>query len=68
MIVTLDKIDLISLVKGTSPNYDVMNNPKIKGSYSDQYGRWDWDQEYLETRTESELIQVYRICKHSWDK
>ncbi|NRZ59156.1 hypothetical protein DZE42_002295 [Clostridium beijerinckii] len=46
MKLDLDKKDLISLVKGTDPNLNVMEHPKISccGNYRVQNSRWDWNQ------------------------
>ncbi|MEK4030821.1 hypothetical protein MKZ02_20085 [Pseudobacillus sp. FSL P4-0506] len=64
----LEKEDLVSLVKGSEPNYGVMDHPLIDkcGEYSGSYGRWDWNQYRLEKLTEKELMEIYRICKRSW--
>jgi len=66
----LDKNDLISLIKGTDPNLNVMEHPKIRyrGSYREPYGRWDWNYGAFEKCTEEEMYEVYKICKNSWNK
>jgi hypothetical protein len=38
MIVDLNKIDLIALVRGTSPDYDLFNKLKEYGQYFDVTG------------------------------
>lgn len=71
MHMELDKADLVSLVRGTDPNYSAMDHPLVK-----QYGRywggfrdeWDWDTDRLKKCTEEQLLDIYRICKDSWKK
>ena len=67
MNVDLNKEDLISLVMGTSPNYDLMQKPDIQklGSYSGSYDRWSWNSS-LNELTESQLYKLYLRCKRSW--
>lgn len=69
MEVVLSKEDLISLVKGTPPSYSVMDHAMVEkhGSYSGSYDRWDWNSE-LKELSESELWELYNICKKSWKK
>lgn len=64
----LDKKDLISLVKGTDPNLNVMGDPKIRsrGSYGETHGRWDWNYRAFEGCSEQEIYEVYQLCKNSW--
>lgn len=68
MKVELDKQDMISLVKGTSPNYKMMDNPVIKqagryiGGMSD---RWEWKSE-IQHLEEAILWEIYQLCKNSW--
>lgn len=69
MKLDLDKKDLISLAKGTSPNYSVMNNPLIKkhGSYNASYGDWNWDYTAFEECSEEQILEIYKLCKNSWE-
>lgn len=68
MKLDLDKADLISLVKGTDPNLNVMEHPKIRsrGGYREPEGRWDWDYNVFKDCAEEEIWAVYQICKNSW--
>lgn len=69
MTITLEKEDLISLVKGNSPYYSEFNNPlilKAGHSYSDQYGKTSWSN--LNNLSKDELYELYLICKNSWNK
>ena len=69
MILKLDRQDLETLVKGSSPNYNQFNNPLVKKaghSYYDQYGRTDWSN--LKDLTYTELYELYLICKDSWNE
>lgn len=67
----LDREDLKALVRGTSPNFSVMDNPKVKkhGSWVGGFhDRWDWNFSSIEDASEDELIELYKICKDSWVK
>lgn len=67
MTINLDRDDLEALVKGTSPNYKAFNNALVKKGghfYSDQYSRTSWGS--LRNLTDSELYELYKICKNSW--
>lgn len=68
MQVILDKQDLMSLVKGNHPSYELMNHFLIKdmGTYSDSYGRWDWNYNKLRDLNEEVLWDIYQRCKQSW--
>lgn len=67
--ILFSKEDLISLVKGTSPNYNVMNNPIVRdyGRYSEQNG-WRWDDMKLDECSKEFLYSLYQLCKNSWNK
>ena len=67
----LDRNDLVSLVLGADPNYDVMNHPKIEphGSYTGGHSdRWSWQGSYFKGCSEEDLFEIYTICKNSWSK
>lgn len=67
----LDKDDLVSLVKGTSPWYSAMDQPLVQryGSYSGPRGEeWAWHTWRLKECSEEELLELYQICKDSWKK
>jgi len=68
MKLDLNKKDLISLAKGTSPNYAAMKIPKIKenGVFEGSYGRWTWNYDAFENLTEEEIYNIYLICRESW--
>lgn len=65
------KEDLINMVKGSAPYYDVFDNELVKktgewlGGFHD---KWVWSHSKLETLTEDELVELYYICKNSWKK
>lgn len=69
MKIDLDKKDLISLVKGTPPNYSAMDDYRVKcrGSFSGSYGRWDWNHNAFEDCTEEKILEIYQLCKNSWN-
>lgn len=64
----LNRYDLLSSVKGTSPNYEVMDNVLVKqnGSYiGGLHDKWRWEiDEY--NMSNIQLLELYRICKYSW--
>lgn len=68
MKVNLEREDLINLVKGTQPNYNVMNNEIVKrcGSFSGSYGKWDWNYSFDENITDNELLGLYILCRDSF--
>lgn len=69
MVLDLDKKDLINLVKGSSPNYEVMEHPLVEksGRYTGGFvEKWDWREYRLKEMTEEELVELYNICKNSW--
>lgn len=68
--IELDKKGFISLVNGTSPNYDAMEHPLVKGkgSYNGSHDRWDWHSYELEKLNTEELYQLYSICVNSWKR
>ena len=64
----LDKKDLISLVKGTHPHYDVFEHKLVKrcGNYTGGMSdRWSWNYN-ISDLTEVELFDLYTTCKNSW--
>lgn len=66
MTVELQKIDLISLVMGTSPRYSVLEHALVKsngrwvGGHVDE---WRWDGSSLSALTEEELWRLYVVCR-----
>jgi hypothetical protein len=69
MKVDLNTEDLKSLVKGKSINYSEFENKlvvKAGHSYTDCYGRTDWNS--LDKLTDEELFELYTICKLSFKK
>lgn len=68
MIIDANKELLIDLVFGTSPNYDLFKNEKVKGfgEFNGSYGRWSWSKSELETLNEEQLFELYNLCKGSW--
>jgi len=69
MILDLEKSDLINLLMGTSPNYDVMEDPTIK-PYGDYTGgfvdKWSWNKFSLVDLEDETLFDMYLTCKNSW--
>lgn len=66
VVLSLEKKDLIHLVKGTSPCYASMENSLVKkcGTYIGGFNdSWTWDQYKLEKLSEEQLLAVYVLCK-----
>ena len=71
MTLDLDKNDLIALVTGTSPYYDIMENDVVKkaGDYcGGMNDHWRWKNYALLEMSEEELFSLYQMCKNSWKK
>lgn len=69
MKVNLNKEDLISLVKGEVPYYDIFDNELVdkSGKYIGGFhDKWEWDDYALKKLSEEELYKLYLICKNSW--
>lgn len=66
MTVDLDKVDLIALVCGTSPNYNLFENTTIKKCGYFMRDNWYWYDHELEKLSEEELLTLYNLCKNSW--
>lgn len=65
----LDKEDLIAMVKGIEPYYNVFDHSLIKncGKYIGGFcDRWEWDLDKLEKLDNRDLYNLYSICKQSW--
>jgi len=68
MNVDLTREDIKSLVKGTSPYYNVFSHPLVMKAghiFSDQNSSTSWSG--LDALTDLELMQLYKICKESWN-
>lgn len=70
MKVDLDRKDIIALLKGTMPNYNVMDNiPEDLGRYVGGFvDTWKWEYLIPDKYTDEELFNFYLMCKHSWNK
>lgn len=68
MIVDLDRKDIISLLKGTSPDFSVMHLiPKDLGYYCGGFvDKWSWNYYVPDKYSDKELYDFYLICKKSW--
>ena len=70
MTVDLEKIDIINLVRSTTPYYNEMSEIEEMelGSYFGGFSdRWDWEHEESEVWdnfTEQELFDLYKKLKH----
>lgn len=64
----IDKHDLQCMVMGATPKYEIMNNPTLRkfGSYCGGFqDQWKWDFFAINKATESELLEVYLMCKEA---
>lgn len=69
MKVELTREDLTNLVKGSDPNYSVMDHPMVKtnGSYTGgHHDKWDWNYSFDDSLTEQQLWELYVLCRDSW--
>ena len=68
MKIDLEKKSLIDLVSGTSPNYELFENPLVKlcGRFNGSYGTWHWNEYELEKCSETQLYGLYKLCRKSW--
>lgn len=69
MIVDLDRKDIISLLRGSNPSYEVMDKiPEKLGHYVGGFkDEWQWyhfseDCEY----SDEYLYDLYLMCENSW--
>jgi hypothetical protein len=66
MLCELDHGDLMSLVQGTYPNFDLI--PVFSSQGLGRYrGDWDWESGKLIKLSEEELLEIYIACKDSWE-
>lgn len=71
MTIELTKQDLIHLLKGTTPNYNVMDSPFVKanGSYTGGFkDEWNWNYDCGEKMTEQQIWDTYVLCRDSFKK
>jgi hypothetical protein len=69
MILDLERCDLESLVKGTEPHFSVFDNYLVKKAEKYTGGRverFSWCL-CLNDFSDSELIELYQLCKNSWN-
>lgn len=69
MKVELSKSDLINLVLGTSPHYNLFDNLFVKkcGEFTGGHvDRWDWRKYELGKLKDEDLLWLYRACVDSW--
>jgi len=69
MKVELTRKDLISLVRGKSPYYSVMNDPTVQrcGTYTGGFSdTWTWNSTFDDDLTEKQLWDLYVLCRDSF--
>lgn len=65
----LDISDLIAMVRGITPSYNVMNHPHIKhlGTIVGGHGeQWIWHDHLLMQCSNYTLYGIYLICRNGW--
>lgn len=67
MVVDLSREDIINLLKGTSPGWDVMDKiPEGLGYEVGGFvGMWEWHISANNPYTDEELFELYLMCKNS---
>jgi len=71
MKVELDRDDLVNLVKGVYPSYEIMDIEVIKmnGRYVGGFhDKWVWNEKFDNHLTEIDLWDMYILCRDSWGK
>lgn len=68
MVLNLDHQDMVALVLGTAPYYNIFKDADIVkyGSYNDARGSWNWERVKLEKLPDHKLLELYVKCKLSW--
>ncbi len=66
MMVVLEHEDLVNLVCGTHPNYDLFSELNMYGDYSETRG-WVWKKYSLKSVSDDELWEMYYKIKKSWE-
>lgn len=69
MLVDLGRKDIISLLTGCKPNYNVIDKiPKELGSYVGGFvNDWEWNNiNENVSYTNEQLYDLYLTCKNSW--
>jgi len=71
MEVRLTKEDLANLVSSVSPNYSLFDHPIVKGRGTYIGGfceKWEWGCNLEKELSESELWELYVMCRDSYNK
>ena len=65
MVVDLTAEDLVNLVKGTSPSFDLFDNEVVKrcGFYNGSYGTWSWKIHAIESLDDKDIYALYVLCR-----
>ncbi len=63
--IKITKEDLINMVKGVRPSYDLFENEVVKrcGTYNGSYGSWSWNTYELEKLKVTDLYALYILCR-----
>ena len=62
----IDKADLINMIKGTDPGFELLDNELVKrcgyftGGFVD---KWTWESDKMKKLTEAELETLYLLLK-----
>lgn len=65
MKIELSKEDLINMVNGVSPSYDLFEDKRVKGygDYNGSYGTWSWRNHELRKLSLTQLFHLYELCR-----
>lgn len=69
MITEIDKIDIVNMLKGTAPPYELIEELEksgvgnFTGGFSDG---WRWNEFELKTKSEQDLFEIYTKIKTYW--
>lgn len=66
MVLKLDKKDLITLVQGNEPSFELISKYEKSGlgSYNGSYGTWSWSS--LKELTEEQLYSMHLEMKYQY--
>ena len=69
MLLELKQKDLINMIKGTSPYYDLINEWTLQnyGYYNGSHDDWHWNISELKKLNEEDLFTIYEQTVASWE-
>lgn len=67
MNIEIDRTDLMNMIKGTNPTYELMEHPMIKllGSFTGGFSEsWNWNYSFSSEFSNVDLLEVYTLLKN----